>query len=109
MVSCRNANILGTPGEGAHRLHIGGIALTDLLLTLGLALILSYIPGSPPFTLWIILLLLLSMVMHAGFCTKTSVMEWLYSSSIKLWIISFIFIILIALIIILGYLNKSIR
>ena len=59
MLSCNKANILGEPGKGAHNLHIGGIALVDLLLTLGLALILSYIPGSPPFTIWIIILLLL--------------------------------------------------
>ena len=105
MLSCNNANILGEPGKGAHRLHIGGIALVDLLLTLGLALVLSYIPGSPPFTIWIIILLLLAIVLHAGFCTKTSVIEWLYSSPIKLWVIMSIFLILICLIIILGYLN----
>lgn len=76
---CKYANILGIPGKGIHRFRLGGIAVVDLVLTLGLALGLSYIPRGPPFTVWIIILLLLAMVLHALFCTKTSVSTWLYN------------------------------
>ena len=78
-MTCKYADIFGIPGKGVHRFRLGGIAVVDLVLTLGLALGLSYIPSSPPFTIWIILLLLLAMVLHALLCTKTSVSKWLYS------------------------------
>ena len=78
-MSCQYANILGIPGKGIHKFRLGNVAIVDLVLTLILALGLSYIPGSPPFTIWIIILLLLSMVLHALLCTDTSVNKWLYS------------------------------
>ena len=109
MLPCNKSNILGEPGKGIHSLHIGGVALVDLLLTLGVALGLSYIPGSPPFTIWIILLLLLAIVVHAGFCTKTSVNKWLYSSKVNLWIVVSIILVLTSLIVVLGHLNGSLR
>jgi len=109
MLSCNKANILGEPGKGIHSLHIGGVALIDLLLTLGLALGLAYIPGSPPFTIWIILLLLLAMVIHAGFCVKTSVNKWIYHDKVRLWSIVSIIFILITLFVIFGYLNGSVK
>ena len=109
MFPCNEANVLGEPGKGIHSLQIGGVALVDLLLTLGVALGLSYIPGSPPFTIWIIFLLLLAMVVHAGFCTKTSVNKWLYSSQVKLWIVVGIILALVTLIVIFGHLNGSLR
>jgi hypothetical protein len=109
MLPCSKANILGEPGKGIHSLQIGGVALVDLLLTLGAALGLSYIPGSPPFTVWIILLLLLAIVVHAGFCTKTSVNKWLYSSQANVWIVVSIILVLITLIVVFGHLNGSLR
>ena len=100
-MTCKNANILGVPGKGIHRFRLGGVAIVDLLLTLVVALIFSYIPGSPPFTIWIILLLLLSMVLHGFFCTKTSVNEWLYANNIRLSIIVGLIIIFSVMIIFL--------
>jgi len=79
-MSCKYADSLGIPGKGAHKLRLGGVAIIDLVLTLILALGLSYIPGSPPLTIWIIILLLFSMSLHALFCTKTSVNHWLYNN-----------------------------
>jgi len=79
-MSCKYADSLGIPGKGVHKLRLGGVAIIDLVLTLILALGLSYIPGSPPITIWIIILLLFSMSLHALFCTKTSVNLWLYNN-----------------------------
>lgn len=92
-MECKNANILGVPKKGIHKFRLGGVAIVDLLLTLIAALGFSYIPGSPPFTIWIIFLLLLSMVLHGIFCTKTSVNNWLYKNNINLYIFSGILII----------------
>ena len=101
---CKYANLLGIPGKGIHKIHIGGVAIVDLLLTLGLALLLSLIPKSPPLTIWIIILLLLSIIIHNIFCTKTSVSNLLNSNS-KFWSFIITLIILIILIIIFRYLN----
>ena len=86
-MTCENANMLGIPGKGIHKFRLGGVAIIDLLFTLLLALILSYIPESPPITIWIIILLLLSIVIHGFFCTKTSGNEWLYKNNTRLVII----------------------
>ena len=75
MLSCKHADLFGKPGKGVHKIHFGGVALIDFVLTLFLAIILSYIPSSPPLTIWLIILLLLAMLLHTGFCTKTSVDE----------------------------------
>jgi len=100
-MKCKNANILGIPGKGIHRFRLGGVAIVDLLLTLLLALGFSYIPGSPPVTVWIIFLLLLSMVLHGFFCTKTSVNDWLYKNNINLTLFSGLLIVLATILIFL--------
>jgi hypothetical protein len=83
MLSCKNAKILGEPGKGIHRLRLGGIALVDFILTFLVAVGLSYIPSSPPLTIWLIFLLILAMMLHSGFCTKTGVTVWLENN---IWI-----------------------
>ena len=105
-MSCKNANILGKPDTGFHSLRLGGVALGDLLLTLGAAIGFSYIPGSPPLTIWIIFLLLGAMLIHASFCTKTSVNKWLYSGNVNIWIFSGIIIVFLIAIIILKWFQK---
>ena len=77
MLSCKHADLFGKSGQGAHKIHFGGVALVDFILTVLLAIILSYIPSSPPLTIWLVILLLLSMLLHKGFCVKTSVEKWL--------------------------------
>ena len=79
-MSCKYANSLGIPEKGVHKTRLGGVAIIDLILTFILATGLSYIPGSPPLTIWIIILLLFSMALHALFCTKSSVNHWLYNN-----------------------------
>lgn len=83
---CRFADALGTPGEGFHRPQLGHVAAGDFLLTLVVSVGLAYIPGSPPLVVWLILLLLIAITLHAAFCTKTSVNEWLYASSARAWV-----------------------
>ena len=74
---CASKNLFGIPGKGAHLFRLGGVAVVDLLLTLLLSVGLSYIPHSPPCTLWIVFLLLVSMTVHKMFCVTTSANAWL--------------------------------
>lgn len=69
-------NIFGKPNEGFHKLHIGGVAVGDTLVTFLLAYLLYYIT-SVPFTLSLIILLILSMFVHWLFGVKTSVNNYL--------------------------------
>jgi hypothetical protein len=100
-MSCKFANILGIPGKGVHTIHVGNVALVDLVLTVGIGVGLSYIPKSPPLTIWIILLLLFSIMIHSVFCTKTSVLKWLYEGELRLPIVISIMVAMIVVIIML--------
>lgn len=82
---CKFADALGAPDTGAHQFRLGDIAVVDFLLTLAVAIGLSYIPGSPPLVVWLVLLLLLAIIVHGGFCTQTSVNQWLYASPARTW------------------------
>jgi hypothetical protein len=104
MLSCKHANLFGKPNTGVHKLHFGGVALVDNILTVILACALSYIPHSPPVTIWIIFLFLLAMLFHAGFCTKTSVDKWL-DKNYNAYIFSSIVIISAILLLILRHLQ----
>ena len=104
MLSCKNADIFGKPKTGIHRFRLGGIAIVDFLLTFALALGLSYIPHSPPLTIWLIFLILLAMMLHSGFCVKTSVSVWLNK---HFWIFCGFLILSVIILIILRYQVKS--
>lgn len=77
---CKFKDILGKPFLGFHKIHFGNVALFDLLLTLGIAIGLSYIPKSPPLTIWLIILFLIAMFLHILFCVNTSVNNWMYGN-----------------------------
>ena len=105
MLSCQYANLFGKPKKGIHRLHIGGIAIVDFVLTILLALAFSYIPSSPPLVIWLIILLLLAMLLHSGFCVKTSVEKWL-NKNYNDYIFSSIIIISAILLLVLRRIQK---
>jgi hypothetical protein len=46
-MSCPNANILGVPGQGFHSTRFMGLALNDILGTIGLALLTTYFFNVP--------------------------------------------------------------
>ena len=95
---CQYANIFGKENEGVHKYKIGNVAIVDFMMTIGAAIILSYIPNSPPFTIWLILLLIFSMALHKIFCTRTSVLTWIENNRV-FWIV-----ITVILVVCLGYL-----
>jgi fatty acid desaturase len=74
---CKYKDILGKPDQGIHKYRIFNIAIVDVILTILLALFVSYIFK---LNFWITLLLvfLLGILMHRLFCVKTTVDKLLF-------------------------------
>ena len=74
---CKYKNIFGSPGEGVHKYRIFNIAIVDLLLTILLAIIISYLFQT---NIWITLffVLLLGIIIHKMFCVKTTIDKLLF-------------------------------
>jgi hypothetical protein len=77
---CKYKNILGKPNEGIHSYRFCGIAIVDLLLTILVALLLSfYLQKS--FAMVFIFLFLLGIILHRLFCVKTTIDKLLFSNN----------------------------
>jgi fatty acid desaturase len=76
---CKYKDILGKPKQGPHKYRIFNIAIVDVLLTIIVALIISYI-FSLNFWITLIILFLLGIILHRLFCVKTTVDKLLFSS-----------------------------
>jgi len=74
---CKYSDWLGKPGEGFHELRLGGLALMDLMGTVGLAWFLSRTWKWALLNMyeWFIVLIVLSVVLHKLFCVKTALLE----------------------------------
>ncbi len=77
---CKYKNILGVPGEGAHSYRIFNIAIVDVILTILVALLISYFFK---FNFWytLIILFLLGIIMHRLFCVRTTIDKLLFPKS----------------------------
>ena len=74
---CKYKNILGVPGKGVHSYRIFNIAIVDVLLTLILAYIISYIFKKSFF--WVsVILFILGIILHRLFCVRTTVDKLLF-------------------------------
>ena len=72
MTVCPYKNLFGAPGTGAHSVRIFNIAIVDVLLTVLVAWILSYVLNVRVlYTLPV--LFLLGIVLHRWFCVRTTV------------------------------------
>lgn len=77
---CKYKNILGVPGKGVHSYRIFNIAIVDVLLTLILAYIISYIFKKSFF--WVsVILFILGIFLHRLFCVRTTVDKLLFPSA----------------------------
>jgi hypothetical protein len=76
MSLCKYKNILGKPNEGAHK-HFLGIAITDVVFTIILAVIIWKITK---IGFWIILLslFLLGIILHRIFCVNTTINKLIF-------------------------------
>ncbi len=77
---CKYKDILGEPGKGAHSYRIFNIAIVDVILTILVALLISYFFK---FNFWytLIILFLLGIVMHRLFCVRTTIDKLLFPKS----------------------------
>lgn len=74
---CKYKNILGVPGKGVHSYRIFNIAIVDVLLTLLVAYIISYIFKKSFF--WVSIILFISgIILHRLFCVRTTVDKLLF-------------------------------
>jgi hypothetical protein len=72
--------MLGVPGKGVHSYRIFNIAIVDVILTLIVAYIISYIFKKSFF--WVsIILFVLGIILHRIFCVRTTVDKLLFPSS----------------------------
>ena len=75
---CKYKNILGVPGQGPHSYRIFNIAIVDVLLTLILAYIISYIYNIS-FMKTSITLFILGILLHRVFCVRTTIDKLLFN------------------------------
>lgn len=75
---CKYKNILGVPGQGPHSYRIFNIAIVDVLLTLILAYIISYI-YKISFMKTSITLFILGILLHRVFCVRTTIDKLLFN------------------------------
>lgn len=74
MRPCQFANVFGKPGEGIHKSRILGMATVDLVLTILLAILITwfkkwnFVDGIIVFTC----LMIFSVIVHKFFCVETA-------------------------------------
>ena len=74
---CKYKNILGTPGQGVHSYKIFNISIVDVVLTLVLAYIISFL-FRISFRWTSIVLFLLGIFLHRIFCVRTTIDKLLF-------------------------------
>jgi hypothetical protein len=72
MSLCKYSDIFGKPNEGIHSYRVFNIAIVDLILTVIIVIILSYM-FNLNFISLLIVVLLLGIILHRVFCVKTTV------------------------------------
>ena len=75
---CKYKNILGVPGQGPHSYRIFNIAIVDVVLTIILAYIISYIYNIS-FVKSSITLFILGILLHRLFCVRTTIDKLLFT------------------------------
>jgi hypothetical protein len=74
---CKYKHIFGIPGKGLHKYRIFNIAIIDVLLTIILAIIISYLLKIN-FIITLIILFLVGIIMHRIFCVRTTMDKLLF-------------------------------
>ena len=73
---CRYKEVFGRPNEGIHSHRFLGLAAADMLQTLLLAIVVSYVSGV---CFWKVCLavFVFAEIVHYAFCVDTAVIRWL--------------------------------
>lgn len=79
---CKYSHALGVPNKGAHSYRVGGLAIVDVLLTVGLAgVITKYGLSKPMFPSILVVFIILMMCVvgiHEAFCVRTRLNAWIF-------------------------------
>ena len=75
---CKYKNILGVPGQGPHSYRIFNIAIVDVILTIILAYIISYL-FKISLVKTSIILFILGILLHRLFCVRTTIDKLLFN------------------------------
>lgn len=73
---CEYRHIFGKEGEGAHSYRVFGIAAVDLVLTILVAVLISWYTRKNVVVVFAILMIL-AIFLHWLFCVKTRINGWL--------------------------------
>jgi hypothetical protein len=69
---CKYKDLLGEPGKGIHSYRIFNIAIADVVLTILVALLISFL-AKVSFKWTLLILFLLGIILHRIFCVKTTI------------------------------------
>jgi fatty acid desaturase len=69
---CKYKDLLGEPRKGAHSYRIFNIAIVDVILTILVALLISFL-AKVSFKWTLLILFLLGIILHRIFCVKTTI------------------------------------
>jgi hypothetical protein len=75
---CEYSNIFGKPNEGIHSIRFGGLAIIDVIFTIGAAYLIDNWTGGENFVLILIILFVCGIVLHRLFCVKTTIDKLLF-------------------------------
>ena len=74
---CKYRNSLGIPNQGIHSYRLLGVAIADVILTILVAILISYF-FKTPLIYTTIFLFLLGIILHRLFCVRTTVDKLLF-------------------------------
>lgn len=77
MSLCKYKNLLGIPNKGIHSYRFLGLAIFDVIMTVILAIFISYF-FKIPFVYTSIPLFILGIILHRLFCVRTSIDKFLF-------------------------------
>ena len=69
---CKHKDMFGKPGEGTHSYRFMGVAIVDVILTILVAWLISFLSGWP---LWICIVsfFVLGIIAHRLYCVRTKI------------------------------------
>lgn len=77
MSLCKYKDALGIPEKGVHSYRFMGVAIFDVILTIILAIIISYF-YKISFFYTLIFLFILGIILHRLFCVRTTIDKFLF-------------------------------
>jgi hypothetical protein len=75
---CKYKNIFGEPNTGAHSYRIFNLAIVDIIATIILGIIISFV-FKKAFIITLVILFILGIILHKLFCVNTTINNLLFN------------------------------